>query len=358
MFSVFDLLKGQGHSVSVVPFMGRRLYGLKNRSGVSYAAIKVVSVLGAILMRAAIAIGLLFRCWDVLFVQKESLPWGPPLLERLAVGRGIRLIYDIDDGVMVKCDQAGGWRMLWWDPSRVPDVMGLADAVIVGSGALESYALNHSSRVVRIPTGVPDDQFVEPHALSGEIRGSTPVVGWIGTRTNLEYLERIVPALEEANRRAPFILLIVGDKDSTSCNFRSLTVEVIPWSLAGEADLLRRMDVGLMPLPDAEWARYKCGYKMLQYMAAGAVALASPVGENCTIVTHGENGLLCETSEDWACDLERVLTDSVLRLRLATAARTTAAAYAMSVVAPRVAGVVADVIEDGRRLRDKGVFAK
>ena len=50
------------------------------------------------------------------------------------------------------------------------------------------------------------------------------------------------------------------------------------------ANLLRALDVGLMPLPDDEWSRGKCGMKALQYMAFGIPPVVSPVGVNATAV--------------------------------------------------------------------------
>ena len=47
-------------------------------------------------------------------------------------------------------------------------------------------------------------------------------------------------------------------------------------------------NVGLMPLPDTEWARGKCGFKALQYMALGVPPVVSNVGVNAEIVDHDE----------------------------------------------------------------------
>ena len=42
-----------------------------------------------------------------------------------------------------------------------------------------------------------------------------------------------------------------------------------------------------MPLPDSPWERGKCGFKLIQYMAAGLPVVASPVGVNDRIVSPG-----------------------------------------------------------------------
>src|SRR5207249_2245520 len=49
-------------------------------------------------------------------------------------------------------------------------------------------------------------------------------------------------------------------------------------------EVLATLDVGLMPLADDPYSRGKCGYKLLQYAAAGVPAIGSPVGTNATIL--------------------------------------------------------------------------
>jgi glycosyltransferase involved in cell wall biosynthesis len=96
--------------------------------------------------------------------------------------------------------------------------------------------------------------------------------------------------------------------------------------------------VGIMPLADTEWERGKCGYKLIQYMAAARPVIASPVGVNREIVEHGVNGFLASTTEDWRAALNRLRDDPALRQRMGLAARERVAArYALDVVAPRLA---------------------
>ena len=82
-----------------------------------------------------------------------------------------------------------------------------------------------------------------------------------------------------------------------------------------------QIDIGLMPLEDDSWSEGKCGFKIIQYLALGIPAVASPVGVNKTIVEDGHNGFLCVTEADWYRRLELLLQDPQLRSRLGEAGR-------------------------------------
>jgi glycosyltransferase involved in cell wall biosynthesis len=68
-----------------------------------------------------------------------------------------------------------------------------------------------------------------------------------------------------------------------------------------------------MPLPDDEWAKGKCGFKALQYMALGIPTIVSPVGVNQEIVDHGHDGFIADTPEAWYDTLEALISRQELR---------------------------------------------
>jgi glycosyltransferase involved in cell wall biosynthesis len=86
---------------------------------------------------------------------------------------------------------------------------------------------------------------------------------------------------------------------------------------------IAQCDVGVMPLPDDDWARGKCGLKLLQFMAAGRAVVASPVGLNRELIRDGENGLLAADRQDWIAALRRLHRDPELARRLGRAGQQT-----------------------------------
>ena len=80
---------------------------------------------------------------------------------------------------------------------------------------------------------------------------------------------------------------------------QGLGIKGIAWDKANEIDELSDIDIGIMPLPDDEWSKGKCGLKGLQYMALEIPPIMSPIGMNQQIIEHGKNGLLARTPKDW-----------------------------------------------------------
>ena len=101
-------------------------------------------------------------------------------------------------------------------------------------------------------------------------------------------------------------------------------------------DALGGSAVGLAPLPDDPWTRGKCGLRLLQYLAAGVAAVASPVGVQAEILAGGA-GWLATSEAEWTAALLALLADPAACAALATAGRARVeAAYSLRAVAPRL----------------------
>jgi glycosyltransferase involved in cell wall biosynthesis len=61
--------------------------------------------------------------------------------------------------------------------------------------------------------------------------------------------------------------------------------------------------------------------KLFEYMAAGLPVIASPVGANAEIVTHGETGLLAASPEEWVEAVATLVRDCRRRLHMGAAGR-------------------------------------
>jgi len=128
----------------------------------------------------------------------------------------------------------------------------------------------------------------------------------------------------------------------------SIPILHVPWSEDAERRWLARGRIGLMPLSDDPWSRGKCGLKLLQYMACGIPAVASPVGVNPEILDGGHCGFLADKEEDWVEALTRLGRDAALRREIRIRARRRAEeVYSVRTRYPRFREALVESIRKG-----------
>jgi hypothetical protein len=283
------------------------------------------------------AIRFMKRLWDLATMEKPNLivvegqlfPYCPPWIERLLAWMGHQLVIEFDDAIY----------LTRFHKRNMPQLLRVSASAIVGNRTLAEYAQQFISTVTVIPTVVDTERFT-PSELSKEKafdRLKSPItIVWIGLAYNFDYLEVLSPALRMLQRELRARFRVISSRPP---DLPGVRVEFVPWDLKTEVAQLQDCQIGVMPLPDSEWARGKCGLKLLQYMALGMPAVASPIGVNQEIIRSGENGLLATTSSEWSSHLVRLCHDAGLRQRLGEAARRTVEErYALNVWGPRVAG--------------------
>jgi glycosyltransferase involved in cell wall biosynthesis len=272
--------------------------------------------------------------FDLVYVFREGALIGPAIAERILGWTGVPYVFDFDDAVWVRyVSPANSYLSYLRFPAKTAAVCRRAQHVMAGNPYLREYALRFNPRVSVIPTTIDTARY-RPLPFRTSAR---PIIGWTGSYSTEQYLELVRPALERLRARHDFRLVVIGGG-----GFRADGVEVEhrPWRSATETDDLADIDIGLMPLPDAEWERGKCGLKALQYMALAIPVVVSPVGVNSDIVGDGVNGFLARTLPEWESALERLLTNAELRRRLGLEGRATVERnYSAAVVAPRVAAI-------------------
>lgn len=256
---------------------------------------------------------------DVVFVERELLSSSFLGLERLFRRTTRRIVLDVDDALFLL------------NGPKFERLVEMADHVIAGNAALEEVIRRHTPHVSVIPTVVDttayrfeSERHSEESVAKASDRSAGPrktSVGWIGTAYNFRYLEPILPAIRTLAGSHPVELTIVAERPPAVAAFASLPMRFERWSSERESELVRSFDVGLMPLAEDAWSRYKCGAKLLQYMAAGIPSIASPVGANRHITLPGETGFLATSTDEWTNALRRLLDDEELRARMGTEAR-------------------------------------
>lgn len=211
-------------------------------------------------------------------------------------------VLDLDDAV---------W--LTEGKQAVNTVIQKAEMVFAGNEYIAAYCIGINKQVKLVPS-VIDTNLYKPAAVPD--RPFT--IGWIGTPSNLKYLEQVrQPLLAFLQENKDSRLVIVSGERPEGFSGISDRVQFVPWSREREIELINSFDAGLMPLPDDEWTRGKCGFKLLQYMACGIACLASPVGVNRNIIEGSGAGIAVTDHREWQQALTTLYRDPDTRRQMA-----------------------------------------
>jgi glycosyltransferase involved in cell wall biosynthesis len=254
---------------------------------------------------------------DVYFVQREAFFLGNEWAEYLAHLKA-PVVFDFDDAIWLHAVSAANARFAWLkNVEKIPRVVRLAHTVLAGNEYLATWARKHSNNVHLVPTCVDTERFRPAPHDAGAI-----TIGWSGSASTLAHLKPLLPVLERVKQKYGdrIHLRVMGDP---SFEHAPLKLRGETWTPEAELSMLRTMNIGVMPLPDDEWTRGKCGLKGLVSMSMGAATVMSPVGVNTEIVKHGENGLLARNDDEWFEHLSALIDDAALRARLGKAGRET-----------------------------------
>jgi glycosyltransferase involved in cell wall biosynthesis len=325
-------LEAGGVRFHFAPFMSERLSEILYRPGHTLA--KVRAMLGDLGRRALEAIRA--RRYDVVFLHREAALIGPPIIERAIAALAVPIVYEFDDAIYVPyVSPSNKYLSLLKFPAHKTDTLcRIASHVIVGNEVLRDYAAPRNRNVTIVPTTIDTDKYtvsdVEP---DGEL-----VIGWSGSYSSVQYLDMLKPAFAELARRHRFRVAVIG---ATTFQQEGIDVRAQAWRSATEVEDLRRMHIGVMPLPDEDWARGKCALKALQYMALGIPTIVSPVGANCDVIRDGVDGFYATSTEEWVARLEQLLVDAALRRRIGLLGRRRVEEkFSAAVHAPRVLEVL------------------
>lgn len=230
--------------------------------------------------------------YDATLVQRSLVPGFEPLVRLL---RGRRIL-DVDDAIWL--EGLGG--------RQVPFLARSVDEVIAGNAFLAEYFSAHCPRVHVVPTAVDVRRLAVKRKETGAF-----TVGWTGTSGNFPYLGWVGEPLRQFLARHPDArFLAIADRNpQLVLGVPDVQMAFRPWSRETEVSGLAEMDVGIMPLEDGAWARGKCSFKMLQYMAASLPVVVSPVGMNQEVLGLGEVGFGPTTAREWLDALETLYSE-------------------------------------------------
>lgn len=277
--------------------------------------------------------------FDAAIVHCELFPLFPGWIERACLS--MPYIYDFDDAFFLRYRKGHLRRLRPLLGAKFDAVMRGAAAVTAGNRFLHRYATQFNPNTLLVPS-VVDTSIYIPANYRDRVQPFT--IGWVGSPSTAMYLDQIVVPLVSLAAEGPVRLVVIGGKAPF---VPGVEVIELPWQADKEIELIMGFDVGIMPLPNDEWAKGKCGFKLIQYMACGVPVLASRVGANVDIVSK-ECGFLADSHSEWAAALRALRDQPELRRQMGIAARKRALAeYSLERNLPTMVEIIRRVARDG-----------
>jgi L-malate glycosyltransferase len=303
------ILKPAGIDLDFAAFETNKLHQIIYKSG-NYGR-KTFEMIRAYLERIKILQRL--SEYDAVFVYREAALIGPAFLEKY-IARRKPIIYQLDDPLFVpyKSPHSSYFSYLKFF-GKIKEIIRISKVVMVNSTNIRRYAEQFNQNIWQVPSIVDTNIFTyKPDAQNVE----KATVGWSGSPTTLKNIKMIEKPLQKLSAQGSKIHFIGG----TEFDLNNVNYTAQNWNGATEVEDLRKIQIGLVPLPDNGWNKHKFIMKTAQYMALGIVPVGTPMASNTEVIRHGENGFLAANDEEWVKYITMLADDSELRQQFSRAA--------------------------------------
>lgn len=248
--------------------------------------------------------------YDICIIQKRLLSSLEISILRHAAKK---IVFDFDDAIWTDQKEASlpGFGKKW---NRFQNTTSAVDLVVAGNKYLADAIRGNIPKFIS-PTPI-DTQYYSPKKTCDV--NFSPIIGWMGTSSYIPGTETAIRSIRTISKnKIRMISNALPDKRLLN------DVEFIRWSPENELSQLQNISIGIMPLSDDGYTRGKCGFKLLQYMSCKVVPIASAVGFNREVITHGIDGFLVENESQWAEYAKILIDNKKLREKMANSARKT-----------------------------------
>jgi len=258
--------------------------------------------------------------YDTVFIFREAFFVGPAWFEFLLSLSSAKVIFDFDDAIWIPNVSEANKSLIWLKNfKKIKHIIKMANMIFAGNQYLADYALQFNKNVKIIPTTIDTDSYRRSAASNEK---NTICIGWTGSQTTIQHFDLIVPVFKKIKNKykekIAFKVVVNGKYVNDD-----LKIIGTSWSKERELEELLDFDIAIMPLPNDEWAKGKCGLKALQCMALNIPVVISPVGVNMEIIQDGVNGFLADSEEEWVQKLSQLIDSQELREEMGRQARQT-----------------------------------
>lgn len=256
-----------------------------------------------VIFRFTLRLSYLFKSprYDLIYIEYELFPYLPVRIEALLKYLKCPYVLDYDDAIFHNYDGHPNKQICFLLENKHPKIIKRASYVITGSPYLTQYVSQFNSNVKEIPTSIDLNNYSFGDLILDDKSFN---IGWIGSKSTSKYIIDILPALIRFYEKHKCRILLCGFQWRNQSEIPDF-IEIVQWSPSLEKGFLKSLDVGLMPLADTPFARGKCGFKLIQYMACYTPTISTPLEANVKIDHHNGN-LFAWSQEDWFNCLEKI----------------------------------------------------
>jgi glycosyltransferase involved in cell wall biosynthesis len=338
-YQYLPYLRSQNLEVEVSPLLDNNYVENVNKNVVENINEKLTNIHN----RRRISIGMLLsyfnrlqqllrcRSYDLLWIEKELLPYIPAWLE-IFLTKGVPYIVDYDDAQFHMYDHYSSKLVKLFLADKIDTIISNSILTIAGNQYIANRASKAGAKRIEIIPTVVD---LNRYSLKRDVGRNEPFnIGWIGSPITTRYLKSMKPIFQELNQKYNCTFTMIG---AGNLNFEGVKLNIKEWKESSEVENLKDFNVGIMPLDNNIWERGKCGIKLIQYMACGLPVVGTPIGVNREIIKHGINGFQATSANEWIEYLSMLAENRDLRYVMGENGRKMVESnYCLGITAPKL----------------------
>ena len=303
----FEDLKKNNFDVTVKSFFNNDEYKILYKNGFFFR--KFFAVLK----------GYIRRIYQVFFLYQYSLvyiflnvtPLGGSFFEKIYRFFSKKIIYDIDDLVYLnKSNKENNLIKYLRFPSKYYYLMEFSDHVITCTSYLNKFVRKYNKNTTNISSTVNTKKYT-PKKFNNNNKNL--VLGWTGSFSTLPYLDLIYDVIDEIQSKYNLSIIVIS---SSKVNLEFKNSTSYEWNSNEEVKMLKKIDIGLYPLPDEEWVKGKSGLKAIQFMALGIPVIATDTEINKNVVINNKTGFLVNSKKKWIEKISLLIENKKLRRKM------------------------------------------
>jgi len=294
---------------------------------------KIISIIYALIIA---------RNYDIIFIQKIIFPFG---LEKFLKLLNKNIIFEFDDAIFTDEDEKKSFLnkiKANFKKNGFANMLKVAKVCLVENDYNRDIALKYCPWIEIITGPIDTERYFLKEKKDKEKQF---IIGWIGSSSTQKYLFLVEEALRELSKKYNIILRLSGvQKDF---NMSGVNYQIEKWDIATEVAFAQSFNIGIVPLPDNAWTRGKGNYKLLQYMASGIPAVASPVETSKDMIKDGVNGFLANSHKEWVDKISLLIENENLRKKMGIEARKTMEdRYSLKMAAEKLVEIFENILNN------------